>query len=111
MKIVTWYTILILLSNCGSANTYQKDPADHYVSNLEAAIDELIHGNSINTERAAAEFCECQDSDSPTKCYDAWVEKYKDTSASNAASQKLGETMAECDLEGILYISTKIMDR
>jgi hypothetical protein len=111
MKIFTWSIVLVFLFSCSSSATNQKKSDDRYVSNLEAGIDELIHGRSVNLELAAAEFCECQDSEDPNKCYDAWVEKYEDTRASDEDSQKMGETMAECDLEGVLYVSRKIMEQ
>jgi len=62
----------------------------------------------IDVDAASKEFCECKDSEDANKCYDGWVEKYADAKASDEDSEKLAASMLACDMNGVIYVGSKI---
>lgn len=66
----------------------------------------------IDVDAAADEFCACKDKegDDKDKCYDAWVEEYKDAKGTEEQGKELGEKMAKCDPMGALSVLSEIAE-
>lgn len=70
----------------------------------------MISCGGVDPEAAGKEFCECKDKegDAQQKCYDDWVDKYKEAAGSKEDGEKIAEIIMECDPGGLMKIANKL---